>query len=78
MIKVIIKLIWHRKGLRSWQKEIGAYLLKKGCRVELGQVLKSKTLGNNKNRKVKYVKGLSYDFETNKIYVRKGNTVIKS
>lgn len=76
MIKLILQLIWHKASKRKWQIEIGAYLLRKGCPYEIGQVVKSKTLSGNQHKKAKYITGLTFDFGTNKIYKRFGNKVV--
>jgi hypothetical protein len=76
MYKLIAKLIWQKANRQTWQLEIGAYLLKKGCGFEIGQVIKSKDCHNNNKQKVKYITGLTYDFGTNKIYHRSGKTLI--
>lgn len=75
MTKLILQLIWHKAPLRKWQVEIGAYLLRKGCPYEVGQVIESKKLSGN-NKKAKYITGLTYDFGDNKIYKRFGNTIV--
>ncbi|MCH4824288.1 hypothetical protein ML462_14020 [Gramella lutea] len=46
--------------------EIGAYLLKKGCGYQIGQIVQEKRLERGKWR-VKVITGIFYDFRENKI-----------
>ena len=66
MFKKILSLLWRRAGLKQWQMELGALLLKKGCGFQIGQIVQEKRLERGKWR-VKVVTGIFYDFNTNKI-----------
>lgn len=78
MFKLLLKLIFQRAKVSRWQMEIGAHLLKKGCGYQVGQVLKSKKIqSTSKKSRVTYISGLTFDFETNKIFHRTGKTIAK-
>jgi hypothetical protein len=66
MFKKILSLLWRRAGLKQWQMEIGAHLLKKGCGFAIGQIVQEKRLEPGKWR-VKVITGIFYDFRENKI-----------
>jgi len=66
MIKRILNLLWNRASLKTWQLELGAYLLKKGCGYEIGQIVRSRKIGTDRYR-VKVVTNLFYDFASNKV-----------
>lgn len=59
-------MLWNRAGLKQWQMEIGAHLLKKGCGYQIGQIVQEKRLEPGKWR-VKVITGIFYDFQENKI-----------
>jgi hypothetical protein len=75
MLKIIFNLVWNRAGKKQWQLEIGAYLLKKGCGYEIGQIIRERKVGHDRFR-VKIVTGLFYDFATNKINHTKEDRII--
>ena len=66
MFKLILSLIANRAITTEWQLQIGAYLLKKGCVFQVGQIIQEKKIYHNRYR-VKVVTNLFYDFKTNKI-----------
>lgn len=66
MFKKILNLSIRFAPLKQWQMEIGAYLLKKGCGFEIGQIVQEKRLERGKWR-VKVITGIFYDFRENKI-----------
>ncbi len=75
MIKRILNLLWNRASLKTWQLELGAYLLRKGCGYEIGQIVKSRKVGHDRIR-VKVVANLFFDFGTNKVNHTLVNRVI--
>jgi hypothetical protein len=66
MFKIILNLLFARATAKEWQLQIGAYLLKKGCGFQIGQIIEEKKIGYKRYR-VKVITHLSYDFKTNKI-----------
>ena len=79
MVKLIFSLIYNRAGLKKWQLEIGAYLLKKGCGYQIGQIVREKKLDNSKKDiyRVKVITGLFYDFKTNTVNHTLENKIYK-
>ncbi|MEH6406664.1 MAG: hypothetical protein V7767_05225 [Leeuwenhoekiella sp.] len=77
MFKKLLNLLWNRASLKTWQLELGAYLLKKGCGYELGQVVRHRKIGHDRYR-VKIVTNLFFDFATNKVNHIKENRIISS
>lgn len=75
MFKKIFNLAIRFAPLNQWQMEIGAYLLKKGCGFEIGQIVKEKHLEQGK-WKVKVITGIFYDFRENRINHTAENRVI--
>ncbi|HIB37971.1 hypothetical protein [Mesonia sp.] len=75
MFKLILNLLWNRAKKNQWQLQIGAYLLKKGCGYEIGQIVQEKRLERGKWR-VKVITGIFYNFNTNEINHTAENRVI--
>jgi hypothetical protein len=75
MFKIIISLLTNRATTKEWQLQIGAHLLKKGCGFHIGQIIREKRLYGNRYR-VKVIRGLFYDFKTNKITHTAENKVL--
>lgn len=88
MLKIIFSLLWNLAGVKEWQLQIGAYLLKKGCGYKIGQVIKEKKIeavgkkpkfGKQKHSyRVKVVTGIFFDFRTNKINHTCENRIMKA
>lgn len=75
MFKILLNLLWNRAGKKQWQMQLGAHLLKKGCGFQIGQIVRSRKIGDDRY-KVKVVTNLFYDFGTNQINHTKENRVI--
>lgn len=69
MIKIFFKLLFGGAGIKQWQLEIGAHLLRKGCGYQIGQIVGEKKLDNSKKKiyRVQVVTELFFDFRTNKV-----------
>lgn len=76
MLKKLINLARHRAPLKQYYLEIGAHLLKKGCNLEVGQILKVKNLKPGVQQ-VKVVTEMYYSFHDNKITHRTGTHVLR-
>lgn len=76
MLKRILQLALNRATLKQYYLEIGAYFLKKGCNVEIGQVLKIKEYKPGVQQ-VKVVTEMYYSFHDNKITHRTGTRVLR-
>ena len=76
MFKLILNLLWNRAKKNQWQLQIGAYLLKKGCGYEIGQMVRSRKI-DHERYKVKVVTNLFYDFNQNQVNHTKENRIIK-
>ena len=61
---------------KQYYLQIGALLLKKGCNVQIGQIVDSKNI-DHERRRVKVITGLFYDFRTNKISHTSDKRIIK-
>lgn len=66
LFKKIISLILNKAKKEQYYLEVGSHFIKKGCNVQIGQIVDSKKL-DHERRRVKVVTGLFYDFKTNKI-----------
>jgi hypothetical protein len=66
MFKIILNLLLNRANTKEWQLQIGAYLLRRGCGFQVGQIIEEKKIEYKKYR-VKVITNLFYDFNTNKI-----------
>ncbi|QAA81402.1 hypothetical protein EI546_06515 [Aequorivita sp. H23M31] len=76
MLKRIMGLALNRAPLRQYYLEIGAYLLKKGSNVEIGQILKVKNVKPGVQQ-VKVVTEMYFSFHDNKITHRTGTRVLR-
>ncbi|WP_438710851.1 hypothetical protein ACSTS3_19630 [Aquimarina muelleri] len=78
LLKKMISLIANRATKKEMYLEIGAYFIKKGANYQIGEIIYKKQLQHHSKRisRAKVVSGLSFDFDTNKIYVRKGNKIV--
>lgn len=76
LFKKIISLMANGAGIRQYQLELGAYLLRKGCGYKIGQVVKEKELNRGLWR-VKVITGLFYDFQENKVNHTAENKIIR-
>lgn len=66
LLKRIIGLMAQLAPWRQYQLEIGVYLLKKGTRFKVGQIIDEKKINEN-TYQVKVITGLFYDFNQNKV-----------
>jgi hypothetical protein len=66
LFKKIISLILNKAKKEQYYLEIGSHFIKKGCNVQIGQIVDSKRI-DHERRRVKVITGLFYDFKTNKI-----------
>lgn len=77
LFKKIISLMLNKATKKQYYLEIGSHFIKKGCNVQIGQIIDSKKIGNER-RRVKVVTGLFYDFRTNKINHTTGKRVLSN
>lgn len=77
LFKTIIGLMLNRASKKQYYLEMGSHFMKKGCNVQIGQIVDSKKI-DHERRRVKVVTGLFYDFRTNKINHTSDKRVIKS
>jgi hypothetical protein len=77
LFKTIIGLMLNRASKKQYYLEMGSYFMKKGCNVQIGQIVDSKKI-DHERRRVKVVTGLFYDFRTNKINHTADKRVIKN
>lgn len=66
LFKRIIGLMAQLAPWRQYQLEIGVYLLKKGTKFKVGQIIDEKKINEN-TYQVKFITGLFYDFRENKV-----------
>ena len=66
LFKTIIGLMANKAPRKQYYLQIGALFIKKGCHVQIGQIVDSKKI-DSERRQVKVVTGLFYDFRQNKI-----------
>jgi hypothetical protein len=78
LLKRIIGLIANKASKKEIYLEIGAHFIKKGANYQVNEILYKKQLKHQSKNiaKAKVVTGLSFDFDTNKIFVRKGNRIL--
>lgn len=76
MWKKLINLARHRAPLKQYYLEIGAHLLKKGCDLEIGQVIHAKNLKPGTQR-VTVVTEMYYGFHNNRISHRTEKRILK-
>ncbi|GIZ09992.1 hypothetical protein FUMI01_27180 [Flavobacterium sp. UMI-01] len=66
LFKKILSLMVNKASKKQYYLEIGSHFLKKGCNVQVGQIVDSKRI-DHERRRVKVVTGIFYDFGENKI-----------
>lgn len=71
MLKKLFFLARHRAPLKQYYLEIGVHLLKKGCNVEIGQVLKVRDIRPGLQQ-AQAVTEIYYSFHDNKISHKTG------
>lgn len=76
MLKKLFKLALNRAPIKQYYLEIGAHLLQKGSNLQIGQVLKAKTIKHGTQR-VKVVTDIYYSFRNNRITHRTGTRVLR-
>lgn len=77
LLKRIISLIANKATKNEIYLEIGAHFIKKGAAHKLGEILYKKTIqGDHQVYKAKVVTNLYYEFDSNKVYVRRDNKFI--
>lgn len=76
LLKRLIGLMAQGANTKQYYLEIGTHFLKKGTGYEVGQIVQSKRIGDNRHR-VKVITGIFYDFATNKINHTAENRIIK-
>ena len=76
LFKKIMSLILNKASKEQYYLQIGSHFIKKGCNVQIGQIVDSKKI-DHERRRVKVVTGLFYDFKTNKINHTSDKRVIK-
>ena len=76
LFKKIISLILNKAKKEQYYLEIGSHFLKKGCNVEIGQIVEFKRI-DHERRRVKVITGLFYDFRTNKINQTSEKIILK-
>lgn len=73
----IISLVANKASLKEIYLEIGAYFIKKGSNYQIGEILyKQKKQGDHEMYKAKVVTNLWFEFDTNKIHVKRNNKFI--
>lgn len=76
MLKKIITLARHRAPLKQYYLEIGAHLLKKGCDIEIGQIVNVKNIKPGTQR-VTVITEMYYGFHNNRISHRTEKRILK-
>lgn len=77
LLKKVISLIANKASRNEIWLEVGAYFIKKGAAHQLGEVLyKKKIQGDHKIYKAKVVTNMWFEFDTNKIHVKRNNRFI--
>ncbi|GGA84631.1 hypothetical protein GCM10008015_26760 [Flavobacterium palustre] len=66
LFKIVLGLILNKANKKQYYLEIGSHFLKKGCNVQVGQIVDSKRI-DHERRRVKVITGIFYDFGLNKI-----------
>ena len=73
----MVSLIANKATRKEIYLELGAHFIKKGANYQVGEILyKKKIQGDNKLYKAKVVTNLYFEFDTNKIYVRRNNRFV--
>lgn len=73
----IISLIANKATRKEIYLEIGAYFIKKGSQYQIGEILYKKQIqGDHEMSKAKVVTNLWFEFDTNKIHVKRNNRFI--
>lgn len=67
----------NRATKKQYYLELGSHFIKKGCNVQIGQIVDSKKL-DYERRRVTVVTGLFYDFRTNQINHTTDKRVVKN
>lgn len=76
MLKKLIALARHRAPLKQYYLEIGAHLLKKGCDIEIGQIVNVKNIKPGTQR-VTVITEMYYGFHNNRISHRTEKRILK-
>lgn len=76
MLKKLINLARHRAPLKQYYLEIGAHLLKKGCDVEIGQIINAKNIKPGTQR-ITVITEMYYGFHNNRISHRTEKRILK-
>lgn len=77
LLKRLIGLIAQKAPRKQMYLEIGAHFIKKGADYEIGQVLyRQKGQGKKNISKAKVVTNMYFEFDSNKIYVRRNNKFV--
>jgi hypothetical protein len=78
LLKKIISLIANKATAQEIYLEIGAYFIKKGANYKVGEILYKKKVQGAKSKlyKGKVVTNIWFEFDTNKIHVKRGNKFI--
>lgn len=77
LFKTIISLMINKAKKEQYYLEIGSHFIKKGCNVQIGQIVGSKKI-DQERRRVTVITGIFYDFRTNKINHTTDKRVIKN
>lgn len=65
MFKIILNLIYTKASKEQWQLRIGSYLIRKGTRHKVGDIVhRTDHVGKVK---VMYIKNLFFNFSQNKV-----------
>ena len=77
LLKKMVSLIANKATRKEIYLELGAHFIKKGANYQVGEILyKKKIQGDHKLYKAKVVTNLYFEFDTNKIYVRRNNRFV--
>lgn len=68
IIKRIIELIKGKAPLKQYYLELGTWLIRKGCKAQVGQVIYSKPVNEKKaTQQIEVVTNIFYNFRYNKL-----------
>lgn len=76
MWKKIMQLALKRAPLKQYYLELGAHFIKKGCDVEIGQIIQVKSIKPGVQR-IKVVTEMYYGFHNNRISHRTETRVLR-